>query len=61
MVRKVTVFEFERGLRYVKGRFQQVLEPGRYWLWTRSTVVEKVDVRPKFATVPGQDVLALTE
>jgi len=58
MVRKVTVFEFERGLRYVKGRFQQVLEPGRYWLWTRSTVVQKVDVRPKFATVPGQDVLS---
>ena len=58
MVKRVTVFEYERGLRYVKGRFQNVLEPGRYRLWTRSTVVQKVDIRPKFITVPGQEVLS---
>lgn len=58
MVKKVTVFEYERGLRYVKGRFQEILEPGRYRLWTSSTHVVKVDIRPKFIAVPGQEVLS---
>lgn len=53
-----TVFEFERGLRYVNGRFQDVLAPGRYWIYRRTTAVRKVDVRPKVVSVPGQEVLS---
>jgi regulator of protease activity HflC (stomatin/prohibitin superfamily) len=56
-LRKVTVFEFERGLLYVAGRFRALLDPGQYWLWTPSRTVTKVDVRPRIATVPGQEVL----
>lgn len=54
----VTVFEFERGLRYVKGKFRDVLEPGRYWVYRRTTTIQKVDVRPKVVSVPGQEVLS---
>ncbi|MEM9090775.1 MAG: slipin family protein [Cyanobacteria bacterium P01_F01_bin.53] len=54
---RVTVFEYERGLKYVKGRFRQVLPPGQYnaGLFTNS-VIRKVDIRPQYVTVPGQAV-----
>ena len=55
---RVTVFEFERGLRYTNGRFRGVLNPGRYWIYRRNTTVRKIDVRPKVVSVPGQEVLS---
>ena len=58
LVRRVTVFEYERGLRYDRGRFSGLLEPGQYWILRSHTLVEKVDVRPVFVSVPGQEVLS---
>ena len=55
---RVTVFEFERGLKYHKGRFKGVLEPGSYWIYSPTNVVMKVDIRPRFVAVPGQEVLS---
>lgn len=54
---RVTVFEYERGLKYVKGRFKQVLPPGQYraGLFT-DAVIRKVDIRPQFVSVAGQSV-----
>ena len=57
-VASVTVFEYERGLRYDRGRFTALLEPGRYWTFRDRTVVQKVDTRPRIVTVPGQEVLS---
>jgi regulator of protease activity HflC (stomatin/prohibitin superfamily) len=54
---KVTIFEFQRGLLYLRGRFIRVLEPGVYWLRARDTFVRVVDVRPVLVTIPGQEVL----
>ena len=55
---RITVFEYERGLKYVKGRFKQVVGPGQYWLWAfGSTTLRKVDMRPQYLSVPGQAVL----
>jgi regulator of protease activity HflC (stomatin/prohibitin superfamily) len=54
----VIVYEFERGLKYRKGKFVEVLKAGRYWIFFRSTTVKKIDVRPKFVSVPGQEVLS---
>jgi len=55
---RVTIFEYQRGLKYVKGRFKQVLPPGQYWVWLfGSTVIRKVDIRPQYVSVPGQAVL----
>jgi regulator of protease activity HflC (stomatin/prohibitin superfamily) len=56
-VRKVVVFEFERGLLYVDGAFKSVVEPGSRWIWSPSRVIMKVDIRPRVATVPGQEIL----
>jgi len=52
----VTVYEYERGLRYRNGRFTGILDPGRYKL-PRYTQVTKVDVRPAYKVVSGQEIL----
>ena len=55
---RVTVFEYERGLKYVKGRFRQVLPPGQYWVWLfGNTFIRKIDIRSQYISVPGQEVL----
>jgi len=54
---RVTVYEFQRALRYRKGRFLSVLGPGQYWILEPRTTVTPVDVRPHFITLMGQEVL----
>jgi regulator of protease activity HflC (stomatin/prohibitin superfamily) len=55
---RITIFEYERGLKYAKGRFKQVLPPGQYWIWLLgNTTIRKVDIRPQYISIPGQAVL----
>lgn len=56
MLRRVTVMEWERVVRYSRGRLVGVLEPGRYWL-RRASRTYRVDLRPRTVTLPGQEVL----
>ncbi len=53
-----TVYEYERGLKYVRGRFAGVLGPGRYWYWKNTSAIWRIDIRPRIVTVPGQEVLS---
>ena len=55
--RRVTVFEFERGLRYRRGRFIGTLQPGTHWVTRRGGTITKVDVRPHVLVIPGQELL----
>ncbi|MBI5554255.1 MAG: slipin family protein [Elusimicrobia bacterium] len=55
---KITIFEYERGVRYLKGRFYKLLEPGVYWLFTYNSKVVKIDIRPRVVTLPGQEILS---
>jgi regulator of protease activity HflC (stomatin/prohibitin superfamily) len=55
---RVTVLEFERGLRYHRGQFTGVLSPGQYRTSSTTTIVRKVDVRPKVTSISGQEVLS---
>ncbi|HVF04392.1 MAG TPA: slipin family protein [Frankiaceae bacterium] len=55
-MRKVTVMEWERYVRYDAGRRTGVLGPGRHWVGRRTRLVH-VDTRPRTMTVPGQEVL----
>jgi regulator of protease activity HflC (stomatin/prohibitin superfamily) len=55
---RITIYEFQRGLRYRKGKFDGVLEPGQYWLSRKTTTVTTIDTRPRFISVPGQEVLS---
>jgi regulator of protease activity HflC (stomatin/prohibitin superfamily) len=58
VVDRVTVFEFERGLRYDRGRFVEVLGPGQYWILRSRTTIRPIDIRPRVVTVPGQEVIS---
>ena len=57
-VKRVTVYEYERGLKYSNGRFTGALGPGSYWYVSYFTTIMKVDVRPRSITIPGQEVLS---
>jgi len=57
-VRRITILEYEKGLKYTKGRFRTVLEPGQYWYMPFFVVIEKLDVRPRFVSITGQEVLS---
>jgi regulator of protease activity HflC (stomatin/prohibitin superfamily) len=54
---QTTVYEFERGLRYRKGKFTGQVGPGRYWHSGRSGRITRIDVRPATLTLPGQELL----
>ncbi len=49
----VVLYEYERGLLYVYGRYVSLLEPGQHWMWTGARLVTRVDMRPRIAGVPG--------
>jgi regulator of protease activity HflC (stomatin/prohibitin superfamily) len=54
---RTTVFEYERGLRFSRGRFKGVLQPGMYWHYGWLTTIQRIDVRPTRVAVTGQEVL----
>jgi regulator of protease activity HflC (stomatin/prohibitin superfamily) len=58
VMRRITVLEYERGLKYRRGRFECVAEPGQYWYTPVFTIFEKVDIRPQFTSITGQEVLS---
>lgn len=57
-IRRIVIFEFERGLKYVNGRLTGVLPAGIYWFTSFNTAIRKVDVRPTFVSITGQEVLS---
>jgi regulator of protease activity HflC (stomatin/prohibitin superfamily) len=57
-LRRATVYEYERGIKYTRGKFQAVMPPGQYWYLAWFTSIRKVDVRPRFASITGQEILS---
>jgi regulator of protease activity HflC (stomatin/prohibitin superfamily) len=55
---RVTVFEFERALKYRNGRFVGTLGPGLHWMYRPRVLIRKVDIRPRSITIGGQEVLS---
>jgi regulator of protease activity HflC (stomatin/prohibitin superfamily) len=52
------VLEYERGLLYRNGRFERLLEPGRYVFWRREKVnITIVSLRSMSEVIVGQDIL----
>jgi regulator of protease activity HflC (stomatin/prohibitin superfamily) len=56
-VAKITVYEYERGLRFDEGRFTGALAPGAYRILRSRTRIDRIDMRPTLASVPGQEVV----
>jgi regulator of protease activity HflC (stomatin/prohibitin superfamily) len=57
-VAKTTVFEYERGLRFVRGRLRGEMGAGLYRYLKAYTTITKVDTRPVQLAVGGQEVLS---
>jgi regulator of protease activity HflC (stomatin/prohibitin superfamily) len=57
-MRKVIIFEYQRGLKYVNGKFTETLPPGGYRLLSKSTTIQPVDIRVQYLTIPGQELLS---
>jgi regulator of protease activity HflC (stomatin/prohibitin superfamily) len=56
----VTVKQHERGLKYVQGRFVQLLEPGRYVSWSHPesrVSVQVMDMRQQQLVITGQELM----
>lgn len=57
LLRRVVIFEYERGLLFRRGRVQCILEPGVYWHMTLSSSITRLDIRPRFVSISGQEIL----
>jgi len=58
LLRRTIIYEYERGLLYVRGAFRRTLDPGPYWFSPLRSRIDRVDVRLRVVTVPGQEVLS---
>lgn len=58
-LRKKVVKEFYVALMYRRGRIVGVLPPGQYIILRSSTTLDIWDTRPRWLTVPGQEILSL--
>ena len=57
---EVQVRQFERGLKYVQGRFEGILEPGRYTFWNHPAArvaVQVLDTRVQQLKIEGQELM----
>lgn len=54
---RVTIYEYQRGLRFRNGSFAGLLGPGRHWIYRPSTKITPVDIRESLFSVPGQEVV----
>jgi regulator of protease activity HflC (stomatin/prohibitin superfamily) len=57
-IRQITIYEYQKGLKYTKGRYAGTLDPGQYWIISTFSSIVPVDIRPEFITIQGQDVLS---
>jgi regulator of protease activity HflC (stomatin/prohibitin superfamily) len=55
--RRVTVYEYQAGLKFKRGRLTEVLPAGIHWYLRSSSDVMLLDTRARTVTVPGQEVL----
>jgi regulator of protease activity HflC (stomatin/prohibitin superfamily) len=57
---EVQVRQFERGLKYVNGRFDGLVEPGRYTYWSHPgarIAVQVLDTRVQQLKIEGQELM----
>ncbi|ABX03164.1 MAG TPA: slipin family protein [Herpetosiphon sp.] len=52
------IYEHERGLLYKHGKFQRVLEPGKYRFLRNAYQISKIDVRPSSLSLSGQEMFS---
>ncbi|MBI1324110.1 hypothetical protein GC170_13115 [bacterium] len=54
----VTIHEYERAVRYVRGKLDGVSEPGQFRYRASTTELIRLDMREQTVIVPGQEILS---
>jgi len=49
--------EYEKGIKFTRGKFSKILEPGWHIVWPIFQSYKKIDVRVKVIDVPEQDTI----
>jgi regulator of protease activity HflC (stomatin/prohibitin superfamily) len=57
-VKLVTIYEYQKGLKYARGRYAGTLDAGQYWIITKFSYIAPVDIRPEYITIQGQEILS---
>jgi len=55
--KRITIFEYQVGLRYRNGRFVDQLVAGSHWIFGPSTKVKVIDIRTSAVSVAGQELV----
>ena len=55
-LKRLAIFDYQRGVLYRDGVFVRVLEPGGHWTSARKQIVS-VDMRRQLMQLPGQEIL----
>jgi hypothetical protein len=58
-LRVYAVESYEKGLMYINGKFEKILEAGTYYFWKNSTTISvvKTDIRQLQMEITGQEIL----
>jgi regulator of protease activity HflC (stomatin/prohibitin superfamily) len=57
-IKLVTIYDYEQGLKYERGRYQGLVTAGQYWAFKPFVEIRKVDMRPSLVSIPGQELLS---
>lgn len=57
-LRRIVIFEHQKGLLYRYGKFQKLLSPGQHWYFRAVHTIQRVDTRSHLVSIPGQEVLS---
>jgi regulator of protease activity HflC (stomatin/prohibitin superfamily) len=50
-IQHVIAYEYQKGLKYSKGRYTAALDPGQYWILPTCPSIVPADVRPEFIPI----------
>jgi len=53
------VYQYEKGVRFLFGKFQNVMDPGWRFVWPIINSWRRVDIRVKAVDVPNQEAITL--
>jgi regulator of protease activity HflC (stomatin/prohibitin superfamily) len=53
----ITIHEYERGVRFVRGKFTGLADTGTSYFFKPTTEIRVLDVRPTSMTIEGQEVM----
>jgi regulator of protease activity HflC (stomatin/prohibitin superfamily) len=53
----ITIHEYERGVRFVRGKFTGLADAGTSYFFKPTTEIRVLDVRPTSITIEGQEVM----